>query len=74
MCFSKINGKPFHAVSTYPGHQSLHEILRNLGVNLNYWTLDETNEGWNFDFEKLTEIITEDTKVLVVNFPHNPTG
>ena len=72
--FSKTNNKPFHAISTYPAYQSLYENLKTMGCDLSYWNATETEDGWNFDLDKLKEMVTEDTRLLVVNFPHNPTG
>jgi len=34
---------------------------------------DSTN-FWDFDVDELAKLITPDTKMLVLNFPHNPTG
>ena len=65
----------FHAVVTFPTYQSLHEDLRSLGVELSYWRAEyEDKTGWNFNIESLKQQLRDDTKLLVVNFPNNPTG
>lgn len=38
------------------------------------WTFEPTDSRWKLDFDRLTELISPKTKMLVVNFPHNPTG
>ncbi|VAW33882.1 Aspartate aminotransferase [hydrothermal vent metagenome] len=38
------------------------------------WAFTATNNGWELDFEQLNSLITPKTKLLVLNFPHNPTG
>lgn len=38
------------------------------------WAFRPTTTGWALDFEELRSLITPQTKLLVVNFPHNPTG
>ena len=38
------------------------------------WDLLPTDTGWRLDFEKLESLINQQTRLLVVNFPHNPTG
>jgi aspartate/methionine/tyrosine aminotransferase len=38
-----------------------------------YWTPDE-GRGWFFDIGQLEKKLQENTRLLVVNFPHNPTG
>jgi aspartate/methionine/tyrosine aminotransferase len=62
-----------HVISTFPGYQSLYEIANSLGCEVSKW-LPDYNCGWHFDIEKLKPLIRTNTKLLVVNFPHNPTG
>ena len=64
-----------HVVATGPGYQSLSEVAVSLGCTLSFWT-PEWNEasGWQFKTEDLYALITKDTKLIVINFPHNPTG
>ncbi len=62
-----------HVISTYPGYQSLYEIAEALGCELTKWTPVE-REGWKFDLDELRSLLKPNTKLLVVNFPHNPTG
>jgi aspartate/methionine/tyrosine aminotransferase len=62
-----------HVVCTFPGYQSLHEVARWLGCEVSYWEPDES-EGWRFDPRKLAELLRPDTRLVVTNFPHNPTG
>jgi len=65
-------------VSTYPGYQSLTEVALSLGCTVDAWTPEESADGkdvW-FDVDKLESIMNsgDPTSLLVVNFPHNPTG
>lgn len=53
---------------------SLYEIPRALGCKIIKWPLQETNWGWNLDFNFLAENISPNTKLLVLNIPNNPTG
>ena len=62
-----------HIISTFPGYHSLYEIAGSIGCEISKWEPDEDNQ-WHFDLEKLTELIRPETKLVVVNFPHNPTG
>ena len=62
-----------HVVCTYPAYQSLHEIARSIGCQVTYWTPDETH-GWRFDVGQLEANLQPSTRLVVVNFPHNPTG
>ena len=59
---------------TYPGYQSLYDNLRSYGCDVSYWSAKLSPTGWNFDLEELKTLLQENTNILVVNFPHNPTG
>ncbi|MBI1257189.1 MAG: aminotransferase class I/II-fold pyridoxal phosphate-dependent enzyme [Chloroflexi bacterium] len=62
-----------HIICTYPGYQSLYVIAASLGCTVTKWLPDE-NKGWRFDPEFLESAIQANTRMLVINFPHNPTG
>lgn len=63
-----------HFICTYPGYQSLYEVGRSIGAQVSYWKAEETSDGWKFDIERLENLIKSNTRLIVVNFPHNPTG
>ena len=62
-----------HVVCTYPGYQSLYAVARSIGCRISFWTPEESS-GWRFDTGQLEELLESDTRLVVVNFPHNPTG
>lgn len=62
-----------HVVTTFPGYQSLYEIANSLGCEVSKWTPKNEN-GWIFDIGDLKSLIRDNTKLIVINFPHNPTG
>jgi len=62
-----------HVITTFPGYQSLYEIANALGCKISKWQPDYIG-GWSFDVEKLKLLIRKNTKLVVINFPHNPTG
>ncbi|NQU29381.1 MAG: aminotransferase class I/II-fold pyridoxal phosphate-dependent enzyme [Anaerolineae bacterium] len=62
-----------HVIAAFPGYQSLYEIARTIGCQVSMWEPDEEAD-WHFDLEKLAALIRPSTKLVVVNFPHNPTG
>jgi aspartate/methionine/tyrosine aminotransferase len=62
-----------HVVCTYPGYQSLYEIARSIGCQVSTWEPDE-EQGWYFDIDVLAGKLRANTKLVVANFPHNPTG
>ncbi len=62
-----------HVICTFPGYQSLYEVARGLGCEVTRWQPDE-QDGWRFDPAFLKANIRPNTKLVIVNFPHNPTG
>ncbi len=63
-----------HVIVTYPGYQSLYGIAEAMGCGVTRWTLQASETGWSLDKNQLEKSITSRTTLLVVNFPHNPTG
>jgi aspartate/methionine/tyrosine aminotransferase len=62
-----------HAIVTWPGYQSLYEVARSAGASVALHALRE-GDGWALDVDRLIAAIRPDTRVVVVNAPHNPTG
>ena len=61
-----------HAVVIWPAYQSLHEVAHAAGADVTLVPLDP--DGWELDVEELRRAVRPTTRVLIVNFPHNPTG
>jgi aspartate/methionine/tyrosine aminotransferase len=62
-----------HVICMSPIYQSLYQVAESLGCSISFW--NPRNEGgWYYDPSQLTKLITKKTRLLVVNFPHNPTG
>ena len=55
-------------------YQSLSEIAAYRGCTIQPWPLIETETSWRMDLDHLAELLTPDTRLLVLNVPHNPTG
>ncbi|MBI2029537.1 aminotransferase class I/II-fold pyridoxal phosphate-dependent enzyme [Candidatus Gottesmanbacteria bacterium] len=62
-----------HVVCTFPGYQSLYQIAQSIGCEVTKWNPEEQN-GWNFNINQLKKIVKANTKLIIINFPHNPTG
>jgi aspartate/methionine/tyrosine aminotransferase len=62
-----------HIVTMYPGYQSLYAVAESLGCRVSKWEPEE-DAGWAFDLDRLKALLRPDTRLVVVNFPHNPTG
>ncbi len=61
-------------VAVAPAYQSLHEVARAIGCRVVLWPLALTEKGWTADLDLLERLLTPQTRLLVLNFPHNPTG
>src|SRR5262245_35619015 len=56
-----------------PMFHTLHAIARSIGCEVTEWRpTDET--VCSFDVSALLELCSKQTKLIVFNFPHNPTG
>ena len=71
---NSILAKNDHVIATFPGYQSLYEIAESIGCNVEKWTPEISDSQWKFDVNKLKTLITDKTKLIAINFPHNPTG
>ncbi len=73
LALNSILDKGDHVICTFPGYQSLYQIAENNGCRVTRWLPEEEN-GWRFNPDFLESAIRKNTKLLVINFPHNPTG
>jgi len=56
-----------------PCYPALRQVADSIGCKVHDWTLD-ANYQFEPDLNKLAELINDNTKAVVINFPHNPTG
>jgi len=63
-----------HVIAIFPAYQSLHEVARSIGCRVTPWRVQLKDGRWFLDIEELEKSITPNTRLLVINFPHNPTG
>jgi aspartate/methionine/tyrosine aminotransferase len=62
-----------HIIVQSPCYQSLFEVARSIGCQITKWQTREEND-WALDPSDLQDFIQPNTKVVVINTPHNPTG
>ena len=64
--------KDDHAIIITPNYQSSETIPASIcdvsGIGL------EANNNWNLDVQKIKDAIRPNTRLISINFPHNPTG
>jgi aspartate/methionine/tyrosine aminotransferase len=66
-------GPDDHVVVVTPAYQSLHEVARAAGAEVSVVELDHES-GWALDLDDVRRELRPETRAIVVNFPHNPTG
>jgi aspartate/methionine/tyrosine aminotransferase len=64
--------KTDHVITISPGYQSLSEVVKSIGCEISYW--EPNAENWQFHPADLEKLIQKNTKLIIINFPHNPTG
>lgn len=62
-----------HAVVVWPAYQSLHEVARGAGASVSLVELRHSKR-WQLDLAEIQAALRPETRVVAVNFPHNPTG
>ena len=62
-----------HVVVHTPSYQSLSEVAKSIGCNISPWRAREEN-GWALDIDELRGLLRTNTRVIIINTPHNPTG
>ena len=61
-----------HAVVVWPAYQSLFEVARSIGAELTLVPLEARD--WSLDVDVVERSVRPNTRVIVVNSPHSPTG
>lgn len=62
-----------HVITQFPAYQQLYSVPEAIGCNVSYWHCRYDN-GFKFQIEELKKLLRSDTKMIVINTPHNPTG
>jgi aspartate/methionine/tyrosine aminotransferase len=59
-----------------PAYASLRNVAEHIcgKERVKQWSLRPSPTGWQLDLDELAALLTPRTKLLIVNFPHNPTG
>lgn len=70
--------KEDEAIVLTPAYDALKNMAEHICHQVHLWPLQPVDDtmprGWRLDFEALQGLINPKTKLIVVNFPHNPTG
>lgn len=69
-----ILDKRDHLISMFPTYQSLYEVAKAENCEVSQWMIHDVPGGWKIDFDELESMIKQNTKVVAINSPNNPTG
>jgi len=69
----ELAGEDGHAVVTVPNYQPDEAVLLAAGVRVSPWPMDPAR-GWALDLDVLEALLRDDTRLVCVTVPHNPTG
>ena len=62
-----------HVLVHYPCYQSLMEVATAIGCEVTLWQSDQDSD-WSLDLDFLKQHLQDNTRLVIVNCPHNPTG
>lgn len=62
-----------HMIIHWPSYQSLFEVARSVGCEVTKWETRE-QDRWELDVDFLKDNLRANTRVVIINCPHNPTG
>lgn len=68
-----------HMIVTFPGYQSSYQVAETIGAQVSRWMLRPSRVPgghleWKVDLNELRDLVRPNTRLILVNFPHNPTG
>lgn len=63
-----------HVIAPALCYKSLIEIPLSLGADVSLYPIRNRKGEWYFDIEDLLKLLRPNTKLIVINFPHNPTS
>lgn len=67
-----------HLIAAFPGYQSSYEVARAAGAEVTRWSMHPVRQDgqttWKLDLDELRQAMRPNTRMALVNFPHNPTG
>ncbi|KAJ5225954.1 aspartate aminotransferase [Penicillium chermesinum] len=62
-----------HVVCQYPTYQQLYDVPRRAGAEVTLWRTSPEN-NWIPDVKQLASLVKDNTKIIIINNPNNPTG
>ncbi|KAK3711682.1 hypothetical protein LTR37_009458 [Vermiconidia calcicola] len=73
LAFYALLGPGDHVICHYPTYQQLYTVPASLGAEVDLWKSKEDNK-WLPDYDELAAMVKDNTKMIILNNPQNPTG
>ncbi len=74
LIFNALLNPGDHVVAVSPAYQQLHSVPRAIGAEVELWDVAVDGGGFAYDLDRLEALLRPDTRMIVINTPHNPTG
>lgn len=62
-----------HAICVYPTYQQLYSVPETLGAEVSLWRL-KPEKKWIPQVDELESLVKDNTKMIIINNPNNPSG
>lgn len=63
-----------HVVAVSPAYQQLNSVPKAVGADVDLWSVIQDDGSFAYDIDQLEALLRPNTKLIVINTPHNPTG
>lgn len=73
LIFNALLDEGDHVVAVSPAYQQLLSVPKAITSNVSEWSVVQ-GVGFRYDLDELESLMTPNTKMIVLNTPHNPTG
>jgi len=73
LLFYTLIGPCDHVICVHPTYQQLYAVPKSLGADVSLWKLRKEKK-YIPDLEDLKSLVKENTKMIIINNPNNPTG
>ena len=62
-----------HIICQYPTYEQLYQVPASFGAEVSLWKMNPSGK-WKLDIEELKSLTKDNTKLIILNSPNNPTG
>lgn len=73
LLFNVLLSEGDHVIVVDPAYQQLQSVPKAIGCDVTLWRLRPEND-FRYDLTELEQLIRPNTRLIVINTPHNPTG